>query len=197
MQRQAERLGAAAPNYDDSKWRLVNLPYEWAVESPFDSTENISQGFRKRGIGWYRRNFKLASGDRGKHLELQFDGVATHCTFWLNGTVVHRNWSGYTSFYIDITALAKYGEELNNIAVRVDAIDQEGWWYEGAGIYRHRWLLERPPVHIKTDGVFANPVRQNNTKWLIPVEKAFTPYADQQKKGATLILKNVTGKAEV
>lgn len=162
--------GAAAPDFDDSRWRVVNLPHDWAAEAPYDSSQNLSQGFRKRGIGWYRRYFRLDSSDRRKHLEIQIDGVATHCTVWVNGTVVHRNWSGYTSFYIDITALAKYGEELNTIAVRVDAVDQEGWWYEGAGIYRHTWLEKRDPVHIITDGVYAHPVKQTGTAWLIPVE---------------------------
>ena len=56
------------------------------------------------------------------------------------------------------------------IAIRVDAEAQEGWWYEGAGIYRHTWLIERNAVHLITDGVFANPVRNDDGKWQIPVE---------------------------
>jgi beta-galactosidase len=162
--------GAASPRFDDREWRELNLPHDWVVEGPFDPNENVSQGYRPRGIAWYRRNFKLSEADRGKHLELQFDGVATHCTVWVNGTVVHRNWSGYTSFYIDITAMAKYGDEINNVAVRVDAIDQEGWWYEGGGIYRHTWLVKQSPVHIITDGVFAQPVKTAQNTWTIPAE---------------------------
>ena len=162
--------GAAAPEFDDTKWRLLNLPHDWAVESAYDSTENPNQGYRKRGIGWYRRNFKLDQKDKGKHLELQFDGVATNCTVWVNGTIMHRNFCGYTSFYIDITPMAKYGNEINNISIRVDATVQEGWWYEGAGIYRHTWLVKQSPVHIMTDGVFAHPVKNTNGEWIIPVE---------------------------
>lgn len=162
--------GAAATDYDDTNWRVLNLPHDWASESDFDPKNNISQGYRKRGFGWYRRSFKIDPKDRGKNLELQFDGISTHCTVWLNGIVVHRNWSGYTSFYIDITDMAKYGNALNVIAIRVDADFQEGWWYEGAGIYRHTWLVKRSPVHIATDGVFANPVKKSNSEWEIPVE---------------------------
>ena len=162
-------FGAAAPEFDDTEWRLVNLPHDWAVESAYDSSANISQGYRKRGIGWYRRNFKVDSADRGKHFELQIDGVATHCTVWFNGIVVHRNWSGYTSFYVDLTPMIKYGEELNNVAIRTDANAQEGWWYEGAGIYRHTWLVKTSPVHIMTDGVYAQPVKKGGS-WTIPVE---------------------------
>jgi len=146
------------------------LPHDWAVEGPFDENENLSQGYRPRGQGWYRRHFKLPTSDRGRYLEIQLDGVATHCTVWFNGNVVHRNWCGYTSSYIDITPFAKYGDELNTIAIRVDANPMEGWWYEGAGMYRHTWLEKRNSTHIVTDGVFANPVKQTDGTWTLPVE---------------------------
>ena len=115
-------------------------------------------------------NSNWIRSDSGKHLELQLDGVATHCTVWFNGTPVHRNWSGYTSFYIDITPMARYGDQPNTIAVRVDAEDLEGWWYQGGGIYRHTWLVKRNPVHIVTDGIYANPVKSADGQWTIPVE---------------------------
>lgn len=162
--------GAASPQYDDSAWKTVDLPHDWAVEQPFDPDANLSQGFRKRGIGWYRRTFEVLPEDKGKHFELQFDGIATYATIWVNGTLLHRNWCGYTSAYIDVTPYLTYGQDLNTIAVRVDAQAQEGWWYEGAGIYRHVWLVRRMPVHIKTDGVYANPVKKTDTAWMIPVE---------------------------
>jgi len=162
--------GAAAPEFDDSHWRVLNLPHDWSVESAYDSTENPNQGYRKRGIGWYRRSFKLDPADKGKHLELQFDGIATNCTVWVNGTLMHRNFCGYTSFYIDISSMAHYGNVPNNIAIRVDAVPQEGWWYEGAGIYRHTWLVKQSPVHIITDGVFAQPIKTHAGAWVIPVE---------------------------
>lgn len=98
------------------------------------------------------------------------DGIAAHATIWLNGIVIHRNWCGYTSSYIDITPLVKYGDQVNTIAIRVDAVAQEDYWYEGAGIYRHTWLVKRSPLHIITDGVYANPVRRTNQQWEIPVE---------------------------
>ena len=162
--------GAAAAAYDDTGWRVVNLPHDWAVEGPFDPKENLSQGYRPRGISWYRRSFKLDPADRGKHLEIQFDAVATHCTVWINGTVVKHNWCGYNSFYVDLTSFAKFGSELNTVVVKVDANAMEGWWYEGAGIYRHTWLVKRNPVHIITDGVFAHPVREADGTWTLPVE---------------------------
>jgi len=164
--------GAAAPGFDDSSWKTVDLPHDWAVEQPFDQKANISQGYRDRGMGWYRRYFRLDPADHGKHLEVQLDGVATHCTVWVNGVLAARNWCGYTSIYIDITPYAKFGSDVNVIAVQVDAVSQEGWWYEGAGLYRHTWLVKRNPVHLETDGVFANPVKNAKGRWTIPVEAA-------------------------
>jgi len=162
--------GAAAVGYNDKDWEAVMLPHDWSAGLGFDSTLNVSEGYRHRGIGWYRRTFRLDPAEKGKHLELQFDGIATYSTIWVNGTLVHRNWCGYTSSYIDITQLAKYGDRPNVVAVRVDASAHEGWWYEGAGIYRHVWLVKRSPVHIITDGVYANPVRQPDGSWIIPAE---------------------------
>ncbi|MBC2607519.1 beta-galactosidase GalA [Pelagicoccus albus] len=163
-------LGPASPDWDDSDWRVLSVPHDWAVEGPFDPQANVSQGYRPRGIAWYRRSFQLSEEDIGKNIELQFDGIASHCTVWINGTLAHRNFSGYSSFQIDMTPFALYGEELNTVSIRVDASVMEGWWYEGAGIYRHTWLVKRDPVHIETDGVYANPIRKENGKWTIPVE---------------------------
>ena len=162
--------GAAASEFDDSAWRKVNVPHDWVVEGPFDKNANISQGYRPRGVAWYRRHIRLEDADRGKHLELQFDGVATHATVWVNGLLVHRNFCGYTSFQIDLTPVATFGNQLNTIVVRVDANPQEGWWYEGGGLYRHTWLVKRQSVHIETYGVYANPVRNASGQWSIPVE---------------------------
>jgi beta-galactosidase len=89
--------GAASADYDDSSWKQVNLPHDWAVEQPFDKNANLSQGYRQRGMGWYRKYFRLDTADQGKHLEIQLDGIATHSTIWINGVLSARNWSGYNS----------------------------------------------------------------------------------------------------
>jgi beta-galactosidase len=175
--------GAAAPEFDDSQWRVLDLPHDWAVEQPFDQNANLSQGYRARGFGWYRRSFKLDPADRGKALELQFDGIATHATVWLNGTLVHRNWCGYTSFQIDLTPFANFGDKPNHLVIRVDAQAMEGWWYEGAGIYRHTWLVKRNPLHIPTDGVFAHPVKKPDGNWEIPAEVTLSNIGDEAVKG--------------
>ncbi len=162
--------GAASPAYDDASWRVLDLPHDWVVEQPFDPNAVRNQGYRPRGIAWYRRQFRLDPTARGRHLEVQLDGVSTHCSVWFNGSPVYQSQNGYRSFSIDISSMAQYGDTLNTLAVRVDAEAMEGWWYEGGGIYRHTWLVERSPLHIVTDGVYANPVRSAGGLWKIPVE---------------------------
>ena len=161
-------LGAAAMGYDDTDWAPVRLPHDWAAAQPFVETANVSQGYRPRGIGWYRRALRLSPADRGKTLELHFDGIATNATIWINGSVVAHNWSGYNSVQVDLTPFARFGEEVNEIAIRVDADAKEGWWYEGAGLYRHVWLVRRAPVAIVSDGVHCDP-RLRDGRWRVPV----------------------------
>jgi beta-galactosidase len=161
--------GAAAPGFDDSEWDHVTLPHDFASAQVPEQSANVAQGYRKRGIGWYRTLIRLDESDHGKHIELQLDGMATLGTVWFNGTQVAHTWSGYSSVYIDLTPFATYGDALNSLVVRVDADTMQGWWYEGAGIYRNTWLVKREQVHIVTDGVFAHPVFADG-QWTIPLE---------------------------
>ncbi len=155
-----EGFGPASPEFSAAGWRRVNLPHDWAVELPFDPNADSSHGFkpvgpgfRQNDIGWYRRTFELPKADAGRRLWLEFDGVYRDCTVFVNGWFVGHHESGYDSFRYDITDLAHCGGS-NLVAVRVDASRPEGWFYEGAGIYRHVWLLKTAPVAIAPDGVF-------------------------------------------
>lgn len=161
--------GAAGIKYDDSAWRKLDLPHDWAIEGLFDPKANVAQGYRRRGIAWYRRDLALPESDRGRHIELEFGAIATHATVWVNGNLVNRNWSGYNEIRIDITPYLQYGDgHLNTIAVRVDAEQMEGWWYEGAGIYRHSWLVKSDAVHVVADGLRAVARPAAAGAWSIP-----------------------------
>jgi len=153
--------GPAADNgFTDVTWRSVNLPHDWAIELPFDKTADLNHGFKALGpgfeansIGWYRRAFELPKADEGRRIWLTFDGVYRDATVWVNGWLVRRHEGGYYPFREDITDVVKFGER-NVIAVRIDATKFEGWFYEGAGIYRHVWLDKMAPVAIAPDGLF-------------------------------------------
>lgn len=175
--------GAARPGYDDSDWRVVDLPHDWAIEGPKDAANHISSGYLPRGVGWYRRHFRLDPADRGRHLALRFDGVATHCTVWVNGHLLHRNFCGYTPFTVDISDVARFDGELNVVAVRVDATYMEGWWYEGAGIYRHVWLVSAPAVHVEADSLFVRPQRRGDDEWDTCVELEIANATDSDWTG--------------
>jgi beta-galactosidase len=149
--------GAAAPGFDDGGWRRVDLPHDWAVELPFDSDPSgsmVGHGSKPlartrpaTSIGWYRRKFRIAKSELGQRFRLEFDGVYRDCVVWLNGHYLGRHMSGYASFCFDVTDVIHYAKP-NVIAVRVDATLYEGWFYEGAGIYRHVRLVRTSPVHI-------------------------------------------------
>jgi len=177
--------GAAGREFDDSDWRHLDLPHDWAVEAPFDPKANMAQGYRPRGIAWYRRYLRIDESERGRHFELQFDGIATHAQIWVNGHLAHRSWSGYTASHIDITPYIRYGDALNTVAIRVDANAVEGWWYEGAGIYRHAWLIKRNALHVVSDGLNITPQPLSDERWRLPV--AFS-LANSGAKAASAML---------
>jgi len=160
--------GAASERFNDSAWRAVNLPHDWAIELPFDPAADGGHGFRAVGptfprnsVGWYRRVFALPKEDEGKRIWLTFDGVFRDATVWVNGWFVRHHEGGYYPFREDITDVVHFGG-TNVISVRVDATKFEGWFYEGAGIYRHVWLDKTAPVAIAPDGIFVQTEFENN-----------------------------------
>lgn len=167
----AERaVGPAAPSFYDMNWELVDLPHDYAIAGGVDFTASDAEGYIRRNNGWYRRLFRLTEADRGKRIQIQFDGVVTHATVWVNGHLVYRNFCGYTSFCVDITEFAEYGELLNEVSVYVDTKDFEAWWYEGAGIYRHVWMIKTAPISVDNWGSFVDARRQDDGTWRVNVE---------------------------
>ncbi len=152
-------------DFNDSTWRKVNLPHDWAVELPFVYEDNwnvndhgykpIGRQFPETSIGWYRRTFKIPASDNTKRILVKFDGVFRDCSVWLNDVFIGRNLSGYQEFSFDLTDYIRFGQK-NVLTVRVDATQAEGWFYEGAGIYRHTWLIKYSPLHIPLYGTFVS-----------------------------------------
>ena len=160
--------GAASAKFDDRAWRILDLPHDWCVELPFSPNGGHSHGYKAIGhnfpensIGWYRKLFFISKSDFGKKISIQFDGVHRNSRVWINGFYLGEENSGYTSFSYDLTDYLNYGEN-NVIAVRVDASVEEGWFYEGAGIYRHVWLNKTNPLHVSEYGTFITTEIKNN-----------------------------------
>ncbi|MFL5807959.1 MAG: beta-galactosidase GalA [Flavisolibacter sp.] len=175
----AARGTAIDPRFDDKSWRSLNLPHDWAVEVPFVNVKSfdvMAHGYRAVGglfpetsIGWYRKHFSIARQDSGRRYELQFDGVFRDATVWINGFYLGNNKSGYIGMSYDITDFLNYDRE-NVIVVRVDATQYEGWFYEGAGIYRHVWLNSYNNLHIAHDGVFVHAAVNKNKTATVTIE---------------------------
>ncbi len=159
-----------AADFDDSDWRTVRIPHDWAVEGDFsaenDPTESqiIEDGMKKAQIitGWtgglpmvgagvYRKWVKLPKTDK---VFLEFDGVMWNSRIYINGKQAGQNHFGYKSFSVDITDFVNFGEE-NLIAVYAEVRENSGRWYSGAGIYRNIRLVSKPEAHIAYNGVWA------------------------------------------
>jgi beta-galactosidase len=154
--------GAPQVRFNDSGWRPVDLPHDWAIELPFVNAplsetlldhgfKPLGRGFPETSIGWYRKRFTIPKEDDGRRIRIDFDGAFRDCHVWLNGILLGRHEGGYSPFGFDATDFIVYGGE-NVLVVRVDATQAEGWFYEGAGIYRHVRMTKTAPVHIPRYG---------------------------------------------
>ncbi len=166
----AKATGLAAPsraNYNDTAWRSLDLPHDWAVELPFQNDpplpdhggKPLGREYPETSIGWYRRTFDLAANDAGRRIAVEFDGVFRNATVFFNGQYIGQYFSGYAPFRCDLTDFAVPGP--NALAVRVDATLGEGWFYEGAGIYRHVWLVKSDPLHVAPGGLVVRSTVSN------------------------------------
>lgn len=165
--------GAPQSAFNSTSWETVDLPHDWSVKQPFDKDGIGSWGYKPKGSAWYRKVFYLDSGFDGKQLLITFEGVAKDATVYFNGSVVGRNYTAYAPFTVDVTDRAHFGSEPNVLAVFVDATGWEGWWYEGAGIYRHVDLTVKDKVHIAEYGVFVNPQKnEGSDDWTVNIEIA-------------------------
>lgn len=154
------RLGddaaAARPDYDDSGWRKLNLPHDWAIEGDFskDNPSGTGGGALPGGVGWYRKTFTAAKANEGKRYRIDFDGVYMNATVYINGHELGTRPYGYISFSYDLTPYIQWGGK-NVLAVRVDNAEQpNSRWYSGCGIYRNVWLTKLNPIHVAQWGTY-------------------------------------------
>jgi len=162
----ADATGAEAPGFDDSAWRLLDLPHDWSIEdlpstngappSPFDPAQSAGKaatGYVVGGTGWYRKHFTLPASDSGRNVSICFDGVYMNADVWINGRHLGNHPYGYTSFSYDLTSDLNPAGQENVVAIKVQNLGKNSRWYSGSGIYRHVWLALTDPVHIPTWGV--------------------------------------------
>jgi beta-galactosidase len=188
-----ENVSYVQTNYNDGGWQQINLPHDWVVGLPFDSGAAQNHGYKAgisgstsaNTIAWYRHTFTLPAGDAGKTMWLEFDGIYRNALIWLNGRCIGRDVSGYAPIAFDVTANVIAGG-TNVLVVRVDASRFEGWFYEGAGIYRHVWLEKADPVHVGHWGTYVTTTSLVGSNATITVQTAVTNQSSSATVNGTL-----------
>ncbi len=181
-----ENVSFVQTNYDDSAWRQLNLPHDWFVELGFSSSGDGNHGYKASSgssIAWYRHTFLLPSSAAGKAFRLNFDGIFRNALIWFNGHCIGRDVSGYAPISFDVTPYVNPGGP-NVLVVRVDASRTEGWFYEGAGIYRHVWLVETDPVHVAHWGTYVATTNLVGSNATIVVQTDVTNQSAQAVVGS-------------
>lgn len=157
-------------DFDDSGWRSVSLPHDWAVEGPF-----LAEGpyggvgrLKSWGAAWYRKSLDIPASDQGKSIFLDIDGAMSYATVWLNGRLVGGWPYGYTSWRADLTPYVIPGGE-NQLAIRLDNPIESSRWYPGSGLYRSVWLTKTHPVHVGQWGAFVKTPQVTKTSATVEV----------------------------
>lgn len=155
---------------DDSKWRKLNIPHDWAIEGPFDIKNNARNGgLPIDGIAWYRKHFTIEKGNENKRVSIEFDGVMDNSTVYINGHNVGNRHYGYIGFEYDLTPFIKFGED-NIVAVKLAPEVLSERWYSGAGIYRNVRLKINNAVHIPQWGTYITTPVVNSERATVRIE---------------------------
>lgn len=148
------------PEFDDSSWQKVSLPHDWVVDLPFSGEASHSHGYKcigwkypENSVGWYRKHLNIPEEYEGRQVFIEFEGIFRNSQVFCNGFYLGHQLSGYSSDFYNLTDYLNYGGD-NVICVRCDASTEEGWFYEGAGIYRNVYLHSAGPVAIKPYSLF-------------------------------------------
>jgi beta-galactosidase len=186
---------ASDPSFNDASWRTIDLPHDWSIELPFDSSSptGTGGGALRGGTGWYRKTFTLPSAVKGKNVFIDFDGVYMNSSVWINGQLLGIRPNGYISFRYNLTPYLKFGDK-NVIAVKVDNSNQpNSRWYSGSGIYRNVWLVTTNDVFVDHWGTYVKIPQVNEQSATVDVKINFnnTSRADKNVTVKTTIYDEV------
>lgn len=172
----------SSPDFNDSGWRLLNLPHDWSVEGTLSPSLASCQGYLPGGIGWYRHHLYLSSSFKGKKIYIYFEGVYDHSSVFVNGHLVGKRPNGFISFGYNITPYLHYNAN-NVIAVRVNHSQYaDSRWYTGSGIYANVYLIVANPIHINQWGVFYQAKKVSSRRADLNVQVAVNNTSSSQAK---------------
>jgi beta-galactosidase len=143
--------------FDDSGFERVTVPHT-NIRLPWHSFDDKAYEF----VSIYRRRFRLPAGARGHRVFVDFEGVMTASTVWLNGVRLGEYKGGFTPFSFELTSHVDWDRE-NLLAVEVDSTERADippFGYEidyltFGGIYREVSLRVVSPTFI--ENIFAQP----------------------------------------
>ncbi len=171
------------PEFDDSQWRILNLPHDWAIEGDFDRSNpsGTGGGALPGGKGWYRKSFRVDKKMKQMNVSIEFDGIYMNSSVWINGHLLGTRPYGYISFSYDITPYLNWDSD-NTITVLADNSDQpNSRWYSGCGIYRDVRLVATNPVHVEQWGTYVTAELKDNEA----IVKVETTIANSGSSNAT------------
>lgn len=161
---------ASAVDFNDTRWRSVDLPHDWSVEGPYSPHLASATGYLPGGIAWYRKTFSTDENAANKRIYIYFEGVYRDGEVFINGTSLGMRPNGYISYLYDLTPYIRHGE-INTMAVRVDhSKSADSRWYTGSGIYRNVYLIYANPIHIGQWGVFWTTPTVSTTQATVKIE---------------------------
>lgn len=186
---------AASEKFDDAAWRSLQLPHDWSIELPFDSTSptGTGGGALRGGIGWYRKTFTLPPTASGKHIFIDFDGVYCNSEVFINGHSLGVRPNGFISFRYDLTPWLKFNNQQNTIAVKADNSQQpNSRWYSGSGIYRNVWLVTVDSVFVDHWGTGITTSQVSNQSAQVNIS---TTINNSQAKTANVLVRTTVYNA--
>ena len=167
-------------NYDDQKWRKLDLPHDWSIEGRLSPTLASCTGYLPGGVAWYRKHFTFANGkisdtqlskEANARTYIYFEGVYNRSEVYLNGHLLGVRPSGFASCLYDMTPYLKEGD--NVLSVRVDhSRHADSRWYTGSGIYRDVWVVTAPEVHLAQWGTGYITTKMSKSQATVEVDVA-------------------------
>jgi beta-galactosidase len=153
----AAAAGARMKDFDDSKFERVVIPHT-NIRLPWHGFDDKDYEF----VSVYRRHFKLPAEARGRHVFIDFEGVMTASTVWLNGIRLGEYKGGYTPFSFELTPNLDFDSD-NVLTVEVDSTERPDIppfghqidYLTFGGIYREVALRIVPSTFI--ENIFARP----------------------------------------
>lgn len=181
------------PQFNDSSWRILNLPHDWSIEGEFSDTNpaTIGGGALPGGIGWYRKSFFVDEKDKEKSIFIEFDGIYKNSEVWINGEYLGKRPYGYSSFRYELTPFLKYGNKANILSVKVDNSKQpNSRWYSGSGIYRNVRLVITGKIAVDHWGtyVLTSDISNNSAKISIKTRIRNSSTSDNQVELISTVL---------